>query len=702
MLKYEITDGSLIFTWTDDETLKGYRYRKMSLHSCGETWIINAIAQIILSICNQLSKESLTHYFYAGRQIFEEFKNQSKNLPPSRDDWGNFILCHYEKHLNLTHSTLKTRINRWALIATIYKRLQRSGVIPEDVYIPQEQPSAGLLDENLTLPLGQERKNITPPTDLNDFLSKRYLVESGLNLAEDQYLLDLKRTLELRASTVLSCGIDYWERMIKCHEMGQSLISEISSQELEKVLDCGDYFTAGRHLCAPDSPKGINWFLAIARHYLKHTEELQTLNLSDIALIPAFKDIISDYKYRESLSKQIRTLATDCRTKPLEFWEALGRLLGLLSPRDCAVACAIIATENPRFNPHSLVNVKLYSQSDNFYLRGNSDTKRITLSVSKPRARSRKESVLPHVSAKIVSYVIKCTEIPRARLLQDRKSGWRKLFLTSTSKGTARFSNFIGKLNSSKGVTPHQIYRDKFEAAGITRGVLTLFRIRCTQGILEFLRNGSIQRVADLLGNTCQVVEICYIPKWLKYRWGTRLLRILQQKFILVATEGEPWQVAASDFTTKEQMQDFIRQILLGLKKGDPLSEAIRTKLGHYAPEANSIVEMFVERELLLSRSPIGLAAIYAYADAVELMPKSQHLLIDAHTQLPLWIYPTLKKLIIQTTEIDYEKATNAETSITDRISSDSLSEMKKVHRQALQLSPKFRALIDFTMEPGA
>lgn len=80
MLKYEITDGSLIFTWTDDETLKGYRYRKMSLHSCGETWIINAIAQIILSICNQLSKESLTHYFYAGRQIFEEFKNQSKNL----------------------------------------------------------------------------------------------------------------------------------------------------------------------------------------------------------------------------------------------------------------------------------------------------------------------------------------------------------------------------------------------------------------------------------------------------------------------------------------------------------------------------------------------------------------------------------------------------------------------------------------------
>lgn len=96
-----------------------------------------------------------------------------------------------------------------------------------------------MLDENLTLPLGQERKNITPPTDLNDFLSKRYLVESGLNLAEDQYLLDLKRTLELRASTVLSCGIDYWERMIKCHEMGQSLISEISSQELEKSSTAG-------------------------------------------------------------------------------------------------------------------------------------------------------------------------------------------------------------------------------------------------------------------------------------------------------------------------------------------------------------------------------------------------------------------------------------------------------------------------------
>ena len=700
MLKYENIDGSLVFTWPDDETLKGYRYRKMSLHSCREPRMIDAIAQIILSIYNQLSQKSFDKFIYAGQQIFKEIRKQSKKTTPNRDDWGNFILRHYENHLNLTHLEFRTRIYSWAYIATIYKRLQRSGVIPEDVYIPQEPPSAGLLDENLAPPLGQERKNITPPTDINNFLSKRYLVESGLNLAEDQYLLDLKRTLELRASIVISCGIDYWERMIKCHEIGRSLISEITSEELEKVLDCGDYYATGRHLCDPDSPKGINWFLAITRHYLKHTQELQALNLSDIALIPAFKGIVSDYKCRASLSKRIKALATDCRTEPLEFWEALARLLGLLSPRDCAVACAIIATENPRFNPHSLVNVKLYSQSDTFYLRGNSDTKRITLSVSKPRARSRKESALPHVSAKIVSYVIECTEIPRARLLQDRKSGWRKLFLTSTSKGTARFTNFIGKLNSSGGVTLHQIYRDKFEAAGITRRMVTLYRIRCTQGILEFLRNGSIQRVADLLGNKCAVVETCYIPKWLKYRWGTRLLRILQQKFILVATEDEPWQVAVSDFTTKEQMQDFIRQVLLGLKKGDPLSEAIRTKLGHYAPEANSVVEMFVERELLLSRSPIGLAAIYAYADAVELMPKAQHFLIDTHTQLPLWIYPTLKKLIIHTTEIDYEKATNAEISITDRISSDSLSEIKKVHHQALQLSPKFRALIDFTMEP--
>ncbi|HEE9764831.1 TPA: hypothetical protein R8F97_005837, partial [Pseudomonas putida] len=536
MLSYEIAQESLIFKWDDDESITGQRYRTIKFSSYIAAPALVAFAEAIVAICNRQAIVSSTSCIYAGRFIFEHIARQKKEFPPNRDGWDNFLLTHYECHLRFTDTRLENRVKVWTAITAIYRRLQRKGFIPDDAYIPNESSSIGLLDESLEQPLGHEIVNVTPPKSFDYLLPKKYLVESGLSMADDEYLLGLKRTLELRASTILSCCTDYWDRMLSCHEKGKEIYSAISNQRVEDILNSGKYYVDGYHLGDLETPNGIFWFLAVARHYITKTEKLKTTSMVNLCRLPFYQGILSKERKKNLFSKKIISLAEDSKTQPLQFSEALSRLLGLLSPRDCAVACAILASENPRFNPTSLTNVRLYSKNGTFYLRGNSDTKRITLSVSKPRARSRKESVLPPLSAKIVTDVINCTQTARSHLISERKSGWRKLFLTSTRRKLGRYASFITALNTARGLTLIHMYKAEFEKIGISSDLLTLFRIRCTQGILEFLRNGSIQRVADLLGNTFAVVERCYIPRWLKYRWGTRLLRVLQQKIILVAT----------------------------------------------------------------------------------------------------------------------------------------------------------------------
>ena len=290
--------------------------------------------------------------------------------------------------------------------------------------------------------------------------------------------------------------------------------------------------------------------------------------------------------------------------------------------------------------------------------------------------------------------VIRCTSMPRRRLMSEGKSGWRKLFLMSSSNQIGSNPAFAKTLPTNAGLSLHDIYKEKFEAVGVTPNMLNLNKIRCTQGILEFLRSGSLQAVADLLGNSLQVVTKHYIPPWMVHRWAVRFFRVLHQEFMLVATEGEPWQLAVSDFTSQEELQVFIRRVLLGLKYGDPLSQLIREKLGRYSPDQSSIVEMFVEHELLFDRSSNSLAAIYAYAEAVDALEPKDRLLPDEGTNVPLWVFPTIRDLVEKTISLDFDSASNAEMAIADRVSGDSMRELRKSHAHATILMKDLRPLV--------
>ncbi len=694
MLAYQFSHKKIKFEWDDDETIRGFRNGEVTI----PTWVIpekiELVAEAIRTLCLGGAKSSYPGFFQAARNIFKHVETSKVEFPPPQHGWDNFLLSHYESHLNLKNLAFKTRMDQWCAIAVLYRKLQNTGYIPDNVYVPGESLSSLKTSDHLPEPLGHKREKLAAPENLQCLLPKKYLIESGLDLTDDVYLLGLKKNLEHRARVLLECCVDYWDQMLRCHARGSKLYSTITIAEIQEVLNSECYIQNGLHIAHPNSPNGPQWFFSVARYYAEHTDILKHITIKSLGQTPFFRKLIHNPDLKRKVLQMIWKMAGDDGINNHTANENLNRLLGYLSPRDCAVACAIIATENPSFTPSSLTNIRLYNKNGEYFIRGFSDTKGVTFSVSKPRARERKVSVLPALSLRIVTDTIKRTSMPRARLFDQGKSGWRKLFLISSRNQIGTAPEFSCTLGHYTGLSFYDIYEQRLQAAGISAEMVGLFRIRSTQGILEFLRKGSIQAVASLLGNSLQVVRTNYIPAWLIRRWGVRFLRVIHQKVILTATEGMPWQQAASDFETKEELQAFIRRVMLGLNKGDALSEAMRRKLSHYSADASSVIEMFVESELLIDRSPSSLAAIYAYADAVTQMPAEKTSRFDEPTQLPLWIFPTIRDLVLKTVELDFDLATNAEIAIADRVSGESLSEIRKSHTKALIIAQKIRPLV--------
>lgn len=694
MLSYQVSDGKITFRWDDDETISGCRTHELHIPPWAEDSAVKDIAEALKLLCITGAETSYRRQFGSGRCIFDHVAKLRLKFPPADDGWNNFIVTHYATHLTDITNKPKTRFAQWSNIAILYKSLRRAGFIPTNTFIPDASAKGVSQPETMAQPHGYGTVHTPIPKSTKLMLPKKYLVEEGLSLEDDVYLLNLKNTLEMRAGAIVEYSVDYWDRMLRCHARGDELCKDISADQIETMLDNKCFYKDGKHLAHPDSPSGLNWFLAVTRYYAEQTNELKSITFSELEKLPFFRPVIFNCLSKPKLIARIWEAAGDDGIANHTISETFNRLLGYLSPRDCAVASAIMISENPNFNPSSLTNIRLYRQDGKFYLRGNGDYKRITISVIKPRAGLRKLSVLPPLSTKIVMDVIRCTSMPRRRLMSEGKSGWRKLFLMSSSNQIGSNPAFAKTLPTNAGLSLHDIYKEKFETVGVTPGMLNLNKIRCTQGILEFLRSGSLQAVADLLGNSLQVVTKHYIPPWMIHRWAVRFFRVLHQKFMLVATEGEPWQLAVSDFTSQEELQVFIRRVLLGLKYGDPLSQLIREKLGRYSPDQSSIVEMFVEHELLFDRSSNSLAAIYAYAEAVDALEPKDRLLPDEGTNVPLWVFPTIRDLVAKTISLDFDSASNAEMAIADRVSGDSMRELRKSHAHATILMKDLRPLV--------
>jgi len=517
------------------------------------------------------------------------------------------------------------------------------------------------------------------------------LITKGLELNDDEYLQIIKEKFQLASDAVKAGCIKYWEDMKRCHVIGKQLRDSIPEDEVSRVLASGDFFKNGIHLADPSSPESTAWMLAATHHYVTRELTFSVLNYKKLAKTPFFKELKCHTATFAKLSKLLQEAAGQM-PPGTPVTEYLTRLLGFLSQRDCAVACSILMIENPSFTSMSLANADLYTQAGRFYLRARDANSRLVFSVSKPRAAQRKLSVLSPLSAAIITDVIKFTATTRAHLKARGKRNWRKLLLFASRQqlGSSRdiSKSMIGKRNGVSSV--FLAIKNHLHAVNIKREGFSLSALRTTQALICFLEHGSLKMVADLLGNTVRTVRKHYIPSWLIVHWASRIVRIMQQKMIVIATEGSPWQLDSTDFESEDQLRLFITKMLYSIKHGDAFSQLIHKKLAKYSDTEKEFLRPFREVELAIQLDPENIAAIHAYCIVFDIPDKkpSNNIATEEGNKIHLLsnnAIHCLSKLTREAVNSINQDLSHAEAAILNKISGDSIALFQEVHRKAEQ-----------------
>lgn len=704
MLSYRFTaTGKLQFFWPDVDTSSGERTCTLNVPSNVASDAVQILANAVVVQCVRVAAKSYAWFIEGLKQTFKFLERSPEcQLPPQ--DWDEFFDHFFESHLHLSEKrTLKSTLIYWQSVESLFKQSRSEGFLPLDVILPPGGAMSGVLD-GIDTPLAHEPSIVGIPTTADELLPKIYLCNDSLHLEADQYLLKLKARMELASTTVISACKGYWETMLKCHARGRELIDEIPVDEVQRIYNGGDFYADGVHIAHPDNPKGLNWFLAVARHYAVHDLKLNTVTIGALRGRAFFRRLFSIDGARKKLVAKMVEAAGEYAIRKKTQNETLNRLLGFLCPRDCGAACSILMGENPKFTAEAIGNSRLYTQGGKPYIRTEADLERIIFSVDKPRAGERKVSGLPPLSARIVMDVMESTKELRSRLIASGHPGWRKMFIISTRNKIGTSGEIPQSLHTHSGTSLFKVLIDELAIGGIHKDGFTLKKIRATKGIIRFLETGNLRAVADLLGNSVAVVKSNYIPDFLRLKWATRGLRMMQQKLIIVATDGTPWEVEATDFSSRETREIFIRKMLRDAVNGDAFSEIIRQKFKGHLPSGDELIKAVEDRELLIILSPKGLAALYAHEASINNEDAAEQTGEQSRAHLPKQATPSadddssnysgipdeaisaLAQLIRASASMSKADLQLAEKIIIDKLSGDVQSQLAKTHIEAMAL----------------
>ncbi|KAB0483808.1 hypothetical protein [Pseudomonas reinekei] len=617
--------------------------------------------------------------------------NKKLKVWPKHDEasaWQNLIITHFETVLHMTDVTYETRITYWECISRFYKELKQIGVIPTRVTLPSTRLSnTTLKNESKIPPFKFQSKAIASATTIGEILPKKFLIERDLSQADDVYLSNFKSGLEKTCNEISTALTNYWDEMLEAHTIGRDIIAKIPVVELEDSIASRNYCNAGKHVCDIHNPLAFNWFLAVCKHHID-TGLIKEINGNQIRKTDFGRSLKS--KRIRALYKQAKEICPQNYIKASSANEYLNRLMGYLSIVDCHAASAILVMNNPVFTPEGISLADLYMKNNDSYLLVDTELDRVRFSISKPRAQSRKHSYLNQTSRRIIATVIEATGKLREQLKLSGRPDWRRLFIYISAKSINTSPN-NKSLSNPKNSLLERISRDIDVQSGKLK--FSLGTIRASQGILAFLRSGSLALTSMILGNTPAVVETNYIPAWLVKRFANRTLRILQQKILVVANEGTPWMLDASDFESESDLHEFIYKILNEAAGIDPFSRIAKKRLSKYqkdATQGETYQRPTQPGDLNLGVSSHTLAALYAYEQkALTLSPNKQYI-INPVTGLSPRSLASVAELFRRAAEIDIDSATEVDFRIASRFVGDSFYELKEAHKEAISLMPKY------------
>ncbi|WP_281690906.1 hypothetical protein [Pseudomonas sp. PARCl1] len=692
MYSYRLTPQQVVFR-TEWPNKQGYRETVVPRPSQASEESMHLMCGEVLKLCRRGTRFSGTAWIEVAKRMFQYASENNKDIPPPKDpEWRRFIYEHFIHHLSnpekLRGSGDRDEITmraHWRRNADLYKHLKQAAIVPYNILLPSMKLPDVLEDRSDSNILDSTEEQLWELTDTENLWPKTYLIDKDLNVPTDKFLENLQSQLETRSKGIIRACQKYWDNVVACHAIGAELIDSIPPEKIDEVLSSGEFYANGKHLADPINPDGVAWFLAVVDYYFMKTDKLQYINYELMKEIPFLRPICNNAKIQARMNERIKEVAGGYRAPMARTNETLNRLLGHISARDCAAAAAIIIADNPKFTPISLQEADYYSTTDVPIHYFNSDLDRLMWSVSKPRANSRKVSALSPASREMYCVLVRATSKARLRLMLDRDPNYRKLFLTSTFNYVGLCTNIDKIFTGPLGINLYTVLEDELSKAGVSKDSFSLKRIRGTQGLIAFLKEGTYQAAANALGNSIAVVKTHYIPKWLILRWNIRILRIFQTKLIVLATKGRPWRVEASDFTCEEDLFRFVVNSAREAETSDPISIDLKKYATEITEDAsNFLAKPLLVHNLLLKLSPLSLAATFLFAETHNTAHTQKSQYIDKRSGMSAESIITLSNLIHAA--YSYTTESNQENPIIRNIAGISVHSFQQIYREALKI----------------
>jgi len=599
------------------------------------TELLNLQEIIAVQIANSLesysSKYQTINEGKALSQVLRQMGTFARNAEvdfTNSDETYKFFInfrAHWYTSLNI-NKELSSRNHVWVRFIKFVRSLIKKRVLP-DFSIPLGNSKLENRDvfEKKKIIIN---KSAEPEIIKEDFVSKA-LVPISLSRNDDNYLDDCETSLKVAQIAFLEASRSEIQNIEYDLNQGNELINRVNFCELREKIDnlkLSNQSYCERiegkikpiHLFGPMHPKAVentlSWIKYNYRGFIRCSSDMH------YHADPAMRRMDDLYK--------------------IITRDKLFSYLGLLTSRKAIPFFVLLMSKNPKFNVESLANADVFGKTSiNTLLTSTGDTsdaKKMT--IKKPRAKAMKSSILDQECRAIVCLLLKMTRPYRQYLKDQKDPNYKKLWLAPSSLGgypkpisaeTFRvlFSGYANsmkrgrKLNYGKYAIGLTSFIMSHETLHPYIGTATLAGIRVTAGILKwFSTGGSISAAARTLGNSVRVTMDHYIPKPLQEAMNRRTIRRFQNLLVLAATAGESHMFAACDFRTKEDVHEFLEQMLSGERvKENDLLNYLDAKLKKN--ETNCDVSLRLndnDKKVIISVSEKNLSILFLYQEHLE------------------------------------------------------------------------------------
>ncbi|WP_069264982.1 hypothetical protein [Paraburkholderia nodosa] len=539
---------------------------------------------------NKLSYGSQCNLGHQLERLAMRSRGLCAGLPADADEWQQYLIALFKVWFEQNESSLATRIRTWQQIAFWFTLLRDSRrVIPPGVDIPFDDNNRVRLDDEPAPRLLGE----APIRAVGD-RHQKVLVDISLVRSDPEYMDEIRSTLSRRRAE-LEVAACCWVDMIDTHfRYGQRLMSLIDYEtELRPHLDdpgfWRDWDNNGAHKANGRSEQSLGVLLGLLRHSGNVRKALFEGSESDF--LPSYPTLGFPVTAPSVVSPKI--------TKS----QRIRWMLGVLTPMDYSYAHLFLTLHHPIFFGSAFYDAKIISrQGERLVALGDSSA---TVSLLKNRAHAMKYAELDEPSVKCLSMLIDMTAEVRERRQKTDPAASNRLVLIERPE----YVNTTRILREGGAWIGNYFPSVAKEFAGTT---INMRKVRATEGVLEWLRTGSLLAATRRLGNSKQIFIEHYLPGELLASFYARQIRRYHILFLATATPPDISLSEVLEFKSIDEIHDFIESNLkIEPFRSSPLGKALKDKVS----SSNKITANESSDELILPVSENAMAALFLYQE---------------------------------------------------------------------------------------